>query len=280
MALDIVCRQKRHSARRAGEKVCHQYANEGKDVLNIVIPMAGAGSRFAKAGYDKPKPLIEVRGVPMIRLVIENLRPRRPHRFVFVVQRQHAQQYGLPQKLRTWAGSTSEIVMVDGLTQGAACTVLAAQRLIDNEEPLMIANSDQWVDVDIDDYLDFGRAFDGFMMTMKADDPKWSYVGLDAAGCVTRVVEKEVISNEATVGIYNYRQGGSFVRAAQAMISANERVNNEFYVAPVYNRMIAAGARVGIYNVGSEACGMYGLGIPADLELFLRLPACDKALAR
>lgn len=247
-------------------------------MLNIVVPMAGAGSRFAKAGYKDPKPLIPVRGVPMIRLVIENLRPQEDHRFIFVVQREHDMRYGLRDKLKTWAGSATEVVAIDGLTEGAACTVLKAQGLIDNDEPLMIANSDQWVDINIDDYLRSAQAFDGFIMTMSANDPKWSYVGFDDAGRVCRVVEKTVISSEATVGIYNYRRGRDFVRAAHAMIAANERVNGEFYVAPVYNRLIAEGGTIGIYNVGSEANGMYGLGIPADLELFLTLPVCDKAV--
>lgn len=247
-------------------------------MLNIVVPMAGAGSRFAKAGYQDPKPLIPVRGEPMIRLVIENLRPQEGHRFIFICQKEHDKQYGLRDKLKSWAGEGSEVVLLDGLTEGAACTVLAAKELIDNDEPLMIANSDQWVDVNINDYLAAAAGLDGLIMTMKANDPKWSFVGLDDAGLVTRVVEKQVISDEATVGIYNYRRGRDFVKAAQEMIAANERVNGEFYVAPVYNRMIAQGARIGIHNVGSEARGMYGLGIPADLDLFLSLPVCDKAL--
>lgn len=143
----------------------------------------------------------------------------------------------------------------------------------------MIANSDQYVDVDIDAYLEEMnlQQLDGLIMTMTADDPKWSFVGLDAARLVTNVVEKQVISNEATVGIYNFRRGGDFLRAADSMIEKKLLVNNEYYVAPVYNELIAEGARIGISNVGSEAAGMYGLGIPKDLELFLSLPVCGAA---
>lgn len=248
-------------------------------MLNIVVPMAGAGSRFAKAGYEEPKPLIPVRGVPMIRLVIENLRPQGPHRFIFVVQRAHDDRFGLSSKLRTWAGDHAEIVHVDGLTEGAACSVLAAEALIANRDPLMIANSDQWVDVDIDSYLAAMAGFDGLIMTMTANDPKWSFVALDPDGRVRMVREKEVISNEATVGIYNYARGIDFVTSAKKMIAANDRVNREFYVAPVYNYLIADGARVGTFNVGSEGGGMYGLGIPQDLEAFLRLDVCDRAVS-
>lgn len=248
-------------------------------MLNIVIPMAGLGSRFSKAGYQDPKPLIPVMGVPMIRLVIENLKPAVPHRFIFICQRAHVQAYDLETKLTQWApGST--LIMLDGVTEGAACTVLTAQSYINNDSPLMIANSDQYIDADINAYLSCmdTEQLDGLIMTMGADDPKWSFVGLNHEGCVTRVVEKEVISNEATVGIYNFRHGRDFVQAAQEMIARNERVNGEFYVAPVYNRCIEQGARVGIWNIGTEADGMYGLGTPADLDLFLSLPVSQRAV--
>jgi len=250
-------------------------------MLNIVIPMAGLGSRFAKAGYTDPKPLIPVGGVPMIRLVIENMRPAQPHRFIFICQQAHVQAYGLLGKLGGWGGEGAIVIGIDGVTEGAACTVLLAREHIDSGEPMMIVNSDQWCDVDIDDYLaaiEFDE-LDGLIMTMTAGDPKWSFVGIGRNGLVDRVVEKQVISDEATVGIYNFSRGADFVRAAEAMIAANERVNGEFYVAPVYNRLIAEGHRVGIHNIGAEAAGMYGLGIPADLDLFKTLPVLEKALA-
>jgi dTDP-glucose pyrophosphorylase len=241
-------------------------------MLNIVIPMAGLGSRFAKVGYKDPKPLISVGGVPMIQVVINNLKPAAAHRFIFVCQRKHVAEYGLAEKFARWAPGC-KLIELDSLTEGAACTVLAASDLIDNEDALMIANSDQYIDYSVDDYLARMEQenLDGLIMTMKADDPKWSFVEL-RNGLVTRVVEKEVISDEATVGIYNFRKGCDFVSAARDMISKNLRINNEFYVAPAYNQLIEAKARIGICNVGREADGMYGLGTPADLELFLGQP--------
>lgn len=234
--------------------------------------MAGAGSRFALAGYQDPKPLIPVHGMPMIRWVIENLKPKVPHRFIFVCQQTHIDAYELTPKLHAWAPGC-EVIGLSGLTEGAACTVLSARHLIDNESPLMIANSDQYIDASIDDYLSKIEAHElsGLIMTMTANDPKWSFVGLDDQKLVTTVVEKQAISDEATVGIYNFRHGADFVRAADQMISRNLRVNNEFYVAPTYNQLIEEGARVGIYNIGAEAAGMYGLGTPDDLKLFLGL---------
>jgi NDP-sugar pyrophosphorylase family protein len=247
-------------------------------MLNIVVPMAGMGSRFASAGYPVPKPLIPVRGVPMVRLVIANIAPSVPHRFIFICQRVHVAAHALREKLTDWAPG-AEVIELDGMTEGAACTVLTARHYIDSAEPLMIANSDQYVDSPIDPYIGAmeQRDLDGLIMTMRADDPKWSFAAVDGQGLVTRVVEKEVISLHATVGIYNFRRGADFVRAAVAMIAANQRVNNEFYVAPVYNQLIAQGARIGIYDIGSEGSGMYGLGIPSDLEAFVALPLAARA---
>lgn len=242
-------------------------------MLNIVIPMAGAGSRFEKGGFKVPKPLIPVHGTPMIQVVIQNLTPFENHRFIFICQRTHINKYGLHEKLSSWAPN-SVIVEMDGLTEGAACSVLAAKSLIDNDSPLMIANSDQFVDVDINSYLSVLKdsSLDALIMTMQAHDPKWSYVGLNNEGYVSKVVEKQVISDEATVGIYNFRHGHSYVSAAEEMIANDERVNGEFYVAPTYNNLIARGQRVGISNIGSVGSGMYGLGTPVDLESFLTLP--------
>lgn len=249
-------------------------------MLNIVIPMAGRGSRFQKEGYELPKPLIPVNGRPMIEVVINNLRPRQPHRFIFICLQEHIERYGVVERLRAWAPGCS-VVTVDRVTEGAACTVLLAKGEIDNADPLMIANSDQWVDIDINDYLDAMETanLDGLIMTMWADDPKWSFVRFGGDGAICEVVEKEVVSNEATVGIYNYRHGSDFVAAAESMIAKNLRVNNEFYVAPAYNELIDSGMRIGHYNIGREADGMYGLGIPSDLKLFESLPLACKATA-
>jgi NDP-sugar pyrophosphorylase family protein len=239
-------------------------------MLNIVIPMAGRGSRFAHAGYTLPKPLIPVHGQPMIEVVIDNLRPRCDHRFIFLCLQEHLEKYQIERYLKQWA-INCEIITVDEVTEGAACTVLLAKNLINSDEPLMIANCDQWIDIDINNYLDAvdSRQVDGLIMTMTANDPKWSFVRLNEFGYVGEVVEKQVVSKEATVGIYNYRKGADFVAAAEIMIAKNLKVNNEFYVAPAYNEMIASGKKVDFYNIGEDGRGMYGLGTPEDLNIFL-----------
>jgi len=252
--------------------------SSNQNQLNIVIPMAGRGSRFADQGYFQPKPLIPIHGKPMIEVVIDNLRPRLPHHFHFVMLREHLENFEL-RKLIDKAAPDSTVIAIDEITDGPACTVLLVEKYINNDTQLMIANCDQWVDIAINDYLaDFTRQkCDGFIMTMKASDPKWSFVEFNTTGKIIRIVEKEVVSNEATVGIYNFRRGSDFVRAARQMIAQNFRVNNEFYVAPTYNQLIHWGMPLGVYSIGSLWNGMYGLGTPSDLERFLSLPISRRA---
>jgi NDP-sugar pyrophosphorylase family protein len=246
-------------------------------MLNVVIPMAGRGSRFADVGYEIPKPLLPIHGVPMIDVVVRNLTPQEPARFVFVCRDEHVADYGFVPALREIAPGC-EIVTLDAVTEGAACTVLLAEDAVDPGAPLIIANSDQWVDHDVTQHLAQLRRddLDGLIMTMTADDPKWSFVELDG-DLVTNVVEKEVVSSEATVGIYTFARASDYFDGARAMIAADKRVNGEFYVAPVYNELIASGARIGIDNVGVDGDGMYGLGTPADYETFLGLPVSHRA---
>lgn len=234
-------------------------------MLNIVIPMAGRGSRFSKEGYVLPKPLIDVKGKTMIERVINNLKPNQAHKFIFVCQESHLKEYNLETII---ANSTDnyEIVAINTITDGAARTVLMSKKYINNCNELMIANCDQYVDININDYLKEIKGKDGLIMTMPAHDPKWSYIKYDESKRVTLVREKEVISNEATVGIYNFSKGSDFVYFAEQMIKKNIKVNNEFYVAPVYNEMIENNMNIGFYDIGQS---MYGLGTPADLKEFL-----------
>ncbi len=250
-------------------------------MLNIVIPMAGHGSRFVKEGYLTPKPLIPIHGVPMIHVVVKNIRPECPHRFIFICLQDHIRAFQMDRYLNSISPGC-EIVTIDKVTEGAACTVLEAKNHIDHpDQSLMIANSDQWVDVDINKYLEKFNAQNaaGTMMTMWADDPKWSFVRFDGDDNPVEVVEKKVVSNEATVGVYNFRSGSEYVWAAEMMIEKNLRVNNEFYVAPVYNELLNCGKKISIYNIGKVNNGMYGLGTPEDLDAFLQMPISNLAVA-
>jgi dTDP-glucose pyrophosphorylase len=239
-------------------------------MIQIVVPMAGRGSRFANAGFTVPKPLIPVGGKPMIQWVIENVRPSQPHQFTFICLSEHLERYPeVPATLRSLCPGC-HIVTVNEVTEGAACTVLLAKEFINNDNPLMIANADQLVELDIDTYLaEIERQqAAGLIMTFEADHPKWSYCRMNAQGTVSEVVEKQVVSNEATVGVYNFRRGADYVRAAERMIQRGLRVNNEFYVAPTYNQLIEEGGKIVVMRTGREYDGMYGLGVPEDLAFF------------
>lgn len=243
------------------------------EVINIVVPMAGLGSRFSIAGYKDPKPFIQIHGIEMIRWVIKNLTPNTEHRFIFICQNEHIERYQLDSRLNEWAPG-SKVIGLHRLTSGAAETVLAAREHIDSSDALIIANSDQWVEADIDAFVASIRInnVDGMIMTMRSTDPKWSYAEVDTNSFVSRVVEKEVISDIATVGIYGFTKGSDFVAAADEMIRDDFRVNNEFYVAPAYNWLINKGAKVSIFPIGADGGAMHGLGIPEDLVAFENSP--------
>jgi HAD superfamily hydrolase (TIGR01509 family) len=232
--------------------------------MNVLIPMAGAGSRFAAQGYTFPKPLIEVRNKPMIQVVVENLNIMA--NYIYIVQKEHYEKYNLNYLLNLITPGC-KIVQVDGLTEGAACTTLLAKQYIDNDNRLVMANSDQFVEWDTNKtlYSLTASSLDGGIMTFKSTHPKWSFAKVDENGYVTEVAEKKPISDNATVGIYYWKHGKDYVKYAEQMIAANKRVNNEFYVAPVFNEAIADGKKIGIREV--EA--MWGIGTPEDLNYFL-----------
>lgn len=227
-----------------------------------IIPAAGNGKRFVEAGYTVPKPFIPVLGKPMISHVIEMF--MKPEIEIGILVRQDALDYA--EQLRNYG---TRIRVVPRLTEGTACTVLEAYDWIDNDRELIIANSDQIVDTGIHEMIKQARQkdLDGSILCFKSSDPKWSYVELKDSGLVQRVVEKEVISDIATVGIYYFKHGSDFVDAAEQMILANDRVNGEFYTAPTYNYLIKSGKKIGITLIDENQ--MHGLGTPEDLQKFL-----------
>ena len=253
------------------EKLNQSY-NSGKQYIekwvdkkmNVLIPMAGNGSRFAQAGYTFPKPLIEVHGKPMIQVVVENLAV--DANYIFVVQKSHREKYNLDSMLSLICPGC-KIVEVDSVTEGAACTVLLAKDFIDNDEPLVIANSDQFIEWNS---LEFfykmnEQNLDAGIVSFRATHPKWSYAKVDEGGFVTEVAEKNPISDIATVGVYYWKQGKDFVKYAESMIVKDIRVNNEFYVCPVFNEAISDGFKIKTFDVPK----MWGIGTPEDLNYFL-----------
>jgi HAD superfamily hydrolase (TIGR01509 family) len=232
--------------------------------MNVLIPMAGAGSRFQQAGYTFPKPLIDVEGKPMIQVVVDNLNIDAT--YIYVVQKEHREKYNLDTLLNLITPNC-KIVEVDGITEGAACTTLLAKEFIDNDSPLVMANSDQFVEWDSNEFMYkmIEQKVDGGILTFKATHPKWSFVKVDEYGYVTEVAEKNPISDIATVGVYYWAKGSDYVKYAEQMIEKNIRVNNEFYVCPVFNHAIEDGKKIKTFNIQQ----MWGLGTPEDLKYYL-----------
>jgi len=232
--------------------------------LNVLIPMAGAGSRFEQAGYTFPKPLIEVRNKPMIQVVVENL--NLDANYIYVVQKAHREKYNLDTLLNLITPGC-KIVETEGVTEGAACTALLAKEFINNDAPLFFANSDQFVEWDSNEFMYKMQETnaDGGIVTFTATHPKWSFAKVDDNGLVAEVAEKNPISNIATVGYYYWKAGSDFVKYAEQMIDKNIRVNNEFYVCPVFNEAIGDSKQIRTFNTKA----MWGLGTPEDLKYYL-----------
>ncbi len=224
--------------------------------MNIVIPMAGAGSRFVVAGYHTPKPFIPIKGKAMVEHVIENVSVPGA-KFYLLCRLEHLDHLN---HTRLMDHHNVAFIPVIHQTEGAACTVLLAEKFIDTDEPLIIANSDQWVNYDKAAWQSHIAESDGAIMTFPANHPKWSY-SLEENGRVVRVAEKQVISEKATVGVYYYRHGSDFVWGAKQMMKKDIRVNGEFYVCPVFNELVETKV---IKNFDVEA--MFGLGTPEDLQ--------------
>lgn len=234
---------------------------------NVVIPMAGEGSRFANAGYSFPKPLIDVNGKPMIQVVVENLHldPNKC-KFIFICRDRHMEKYSLSYLLRAIAPGC-EIVTTDGLTEGAACSILLAKKYIDNDKHLVLANSDQFMEwnANVFMYSMIADDIDGGIATFTNSHPKWSYAKLGENGFVDEIAEKKPISTNATTGVYYWKRGSDFVRYTEQMIKKNIRVNNEFYTAPVFNEAIQDNKKIKIFPIKR----MWGIGVPEDLNYFL-----------
>jgi HAD superfamily hydrolase (TIGR01509 family) len=263
------------------ERVTKEQMTESKKTIHVVVPMAGLGSRFAHAGYTVPKPFIQVFDKPMIQWVIDNMKLHTERYgtislespftliFHFIVQQAHLDAYNFDALCRSCEIEYT-ITPIQTVTEGAACTVLLAKDYINNNDPLVIVNSDQFLEWDQNEFYRAlcNDAYDGCISVFEQNDPtdiKWSYSKTDSKGIVTEVAEKKYISNWATTGIYGWAHGSDYVRYAEQMILKNIRVKNEFYVCPVYNEVISEG---GLFrNLSCKK--LWGLGVPEDLQIFI-----------
>jgi dTDP-glucose pyrophosphorylase len=237
-------------------------------MINIVVPMAGLSSRFYKKGYKTPKFLIEIFGSLVIQKVIWSLGI--DGTYIYLVQAKDNKKYNLTELLtKITPNSNVKIVEVDAPTEGAAVTTLLAKDHINNNVPLIICNSDQIIEWSPDDFfrsIQETKNLDGCILTFNSLDLKWSYVKTNSNGVAVEVAEKNPISDQATVGVYYWKRGKDYVKYAETMIKKDIRVNNEFYVCPVYNEAILNNKKITTYAVDK----MIGLGTPEDLEEYVR----------
>lgn len=235
--------------------------------------MAGEGSRFKQAGYELPKPLIDVNGKPMIQRVVESLTITEEASYIFLVRKEHLVLYPeMTNLLKEISNDKFEIVVVDKLTEGAACTILLAEEYLNCYDDVIVANADQIIDfrsLNFFNLKNYTHA-DGIIFTFYSQHPKWSFVKLNH-GKIVQVAEKNPISTTATCGVYWVRRGIDLVSSIKSMISKNQRVNNEFYFAPMYNEMILEGRLILPFDVLT----MHGLGTPEDLKNYINREQTD-----
>lgn len=245
--------------------------------MNLLVPCAGEGQRFKNEGYDLPKPLIEVlegsekvygNRMTMLSYVLNDISHYDFKTAIFLFQKKHFGQYPrlFDETLKDCSIKNKEVILVDKLTDGAACTALLAKNLINNNDPLVITDCDHIID-DPPDVLQKGCTFfqrknaDAGLWCHLADHPKWSYTRVKD-GQAIEIIEKQVISDLANTGDYYFKKGSDFVEAAERMIAKNDRTKGEFYISGVYSYLIADGKKVLPYMVNE----MIGLGTPEDLE--------------
>lgn len=272
----VLLRETLYSIEKRAEVFPREIPYGNPVTFHIVIPMAGEGSRFKEAGFTVPKPFIEVGGKPMIQWVIDNMIPKdipASHyklKFHLIVRGSHIVGNSIDRLFWDTPSNVSYTFhRTEGLTEGAACSVLLAESEINNNEPLLIINSDQYLEWKPDSFYKclLNPEYDGCILTFYQPNPydlKWSYAKTNSDGLVTEVQEKKWISPYATVGLYGWKRGKDFVTYAKKMIAKNIRVKNEFYVCPVYNEAIEDGQHIRV-----KLCsGMWGLGVPEDLQTF------------
>ena len=224
--------------------------------MNIVIPMAGRGFRMKEGGWEDSKPMIDIFGKPMIQHVIEML-GLPDENYIFIVQAEDYLRYNFERVLSKLVKNYT-IVTLDGITEGAACSILYAKDIINTDIPLLIVNSDQVIDWYNNSFENMDEA-DGIIYCFEGNGPKYSYAKTEN-GRVIEVAEKVQISEDATAGVYYWKKGSNFVSAAEKMIELNIRTNNEFYTAPVYNQALHLNIII------RPVIETYHLGTPEELN--------------
>jgi dTDP-glucose pyrophosphorylase len=234
--------------------------------MNFVIPMAGRGQRFAEAGYKEPKPLIEIRGKTLTQWSVDSLPLNLCSNLLFIMLQDHDDEYRIADRIRQWYREVCSLnfVFLPAATRGQAETVWKARHVIKLSEPLLIYNIDTYFRSETLAEALQRDDIDGVLGAFKHNSPRFSFAETDSHGWVTRVAEKEPISSNALTGLYHFSRAGYFIRAAEESIKADITTKGEFYVAPLYNRLIEEGKKFIL-----DFCSQHHiLGTPAELQLF------------
>jgi len=224
-------------------------------MINILMPMAGKSLFFDNPGFHYPKPLIEIQGKTMVELAINNYRlVKEKHKFIFVVNKNDCVRYHVDNVLSLVTDHNCEIIRLTNETKGAACSALMAVDYIDSDDKLIITNSDQIIDVDLNEILaSFDkRNLDAGVVCFNTVHPRWSFVRTDEHLAIIEAAEKRPISNKAIAGFYYFKKGSMFVEAAMASIEKGASVDGIFYVAPVINELILKSMNLGIYEIDNS----------------------------
>ena len=237
---------------------------------HIIIPMAGYGRRFREQGFLMDKPLIPVGERRMLDWVLDAIPKEWRNRIVAVTREE---QVGLRDNLWDWEWREEganfpplTTCVIPGPTQGAACTVLAAAVGLPPDDPVIVMNADQCIDIDIESVhkTAITEQWDGFIPTFEGAGPGWSYAITDGTSLVVRVIEKQQVSPYATCGVYWFRRSGDLVKAISSMIYKEDRTNGEFYLAPAFNHLERGRRNVYIVPVKE----FHGLGTPEQVQEF------------
>lgn len=245
-------------------------------MLNVLIPMAGSSIFFENSSYVYPKPLIEVKGKPMIQRVIDNINTiNEDINFIFAVNAQDCKKFYIDNVLQLLTNNKAKIIRVDNDTAGAACTALLAIESINNGDPLIISNADQYFDCSLDNFVkSFNeKGLDSGVVCFDSVHPRWSYVMMDENDSVLEASEKKPISNHAIAGLFYFKHGKDFVKAAMKSITKDASVNGKYYIAPVLNEMVLDNKKIGSSQVLNE--DYHTFYSPQLLEEYNRTQSCD-----
>jgi NDP-sugar pyrophosphorylase family protein len=233
--------------------------------MKVIVPMAGRGRRFANSSYSRPKPLIDVLGKPMFIWAIESLNGMDFSEIIFIALKEHEIQFGLSELMNKFVKVPFQLVLIGEVTEGQLCTVLAAKPLIHTSESLLIIASDTLIEGDMLADLAKGEDIDGIISVMYLPGEQWSFAKVDSDGKVIEVAEKTRISDWASTGMYYFKSGANFVQEAERLINRNERTRGEFYIMPLYQKLIDSGLNIRI----SKAENMWDMGTPEALAQFV-----------